>query len=250
MGNKSKRGKQKKPITVAIGYCHPEYVSAFFHDSLIGLKNEWNRAVDTISVLSGPKVDQARNIIMKRWLENTEADYLLMVDTDMVLPPNTLHVLINHDKDVVGGLCFSGMGGDSVIKPTIRIIENSEIKVLWDYPTDSLIQVAATGAACVLIKRKVAEGVWQARGKDHPMPWFAHGMHRGVEIGEDVAFCLTAGKVGYEIWVDTSLVIPHVKPRLIAEGDYVISLSRDDHPNYEFREKVPIYQELLNGNSD
>ena len=142
------------------------------------------------------------------------------------------------------------MGSGGSVKPVIKVIEENEILVLWDYPTDTLVQVAATGAACVLIKRKVAEGVWQARGKDHPMPWFAHGMHKNVQIGEDVAFCLTAGKVGYEVWVDTGLIIPHVKPRLIADGDYVISLSREDHPNYEYREKVPIYQEILDGNSD
>jgi len=249
MGNKSKRGP--KPVTVSIGYCHPEHVSAFFHDSLIGLlQREWHRVQGIISVLSGPKVDMARNHIMKRWLKSTDTDYLLMVDTDMVLPPDTLDILINHDKDIVGGLCFSGMGSGGSVKPVIKVIEENEILVLWDYPTDTLVQVAATGAACVLIKRKVAEGVWQARGKDHPMPWFAHGMHKNVQIGEDVAFCLTAGKVGYEVWVDTGLIIPHVKPRLIADGDYVISLSREDHPNYEYREKVPIYQEILDGNSD
>ncbi len=248
MGNKSKRGR--KPITVSVGYCHPENVSAYFHDSLITLlQSEWNRVTKIHSVFSGPKVDQARNQIMKMWLE-TNTDYLLMVDTDMVLPPDTLDILLKHNKDIVGGLCFSARDAGSTITPTIRIIENNEIKVLWNYPTNSLIQVAATGAACILIKREVAENVWEARGKDHVLPWFAHGMHRNVQIGEDIAFCLTAGKVGYEVWVDTSLVIPHVKPRLVVEGDYVISLSRDSHPNYEFREKVPIYQELLNGNSD
>ncbi len=248
MGNKSKRGK--RPITVTVGYCHSENLSAFFHVSLIELMNqELGRLVSTIAVLSGPKVDKARNIIMKRWLENTKTDYLFMVDTDMVLPPHTLDRLLKANKDIVGGLCFGALGPDGTVTPTIRMIEENAIVVMWDYPTNSLIQVAATGAACILIKREVAESVWQARGKDHPLPWFAHGMHKNVSIGEDVAFCLTAGKVGYEVWVDTGLEIPHVKPRFVGEGDYVISLSKESHPNYEFRKKVPIYQELLDGDS-
>ena len=250
MGNKSKRGK--KPITVSIGYCHSENVSAFFHMSVLELMNrELGRLTNTIAVFSGPKIDSARNKIMKRWLENTKTDYLLMVDTDMVLPPNTLDRLLSHDKDIVGGLCFGGITSENAVTPTIRIItDEAALAVLWNYPTNSLIQVAATGAACILIKKKVAEDVWKARGKDHPMPWFAYGMHRNVQIGEDVAFCLTAGKVGFEVWVDTGLEIPHVKPRFVGEGEYVISLSNDNHPNYDYRENVPIYQELLNGNSD
>lgn len=226
-------------------------VSAFWHTSLIGLlQNEWHRVSSIIAVLSGPKVDQARNKIMRRWLEGNDTDYLLMVDTDMVLPKNTLDVLLKHDKDIVGGLCFSAVSPDSPVKPTIRMIEESEIVPLWDYPPNSLIQVAATGAACILIKREVAEGVWKARGKDHPMPWFAHGMHRNVQIGEDVAFCLTAGRVGYEVWVDTGLVIPHVKSRFVGENEYVLSLSKEDHPMYDDRKRIPIYQELLDDYSD
>ncbi len=259
MGNKSKRlprQKQTKKVTVAIGYCHRAELSAYFHTSMLFLlQQEWKRkrVVEVIAILSGPKVDSARNSIFLRWLEQTSASHLLMVDTDMQVPENVIDRLLQHDKDIVGGLAFTGTGQGSDIVPAVRVIEEIEgtpsIQPLWDYPTNSLVQVAGIGTACMLIKREVAEAIWEARGKDHPMPWFAYGVHNGVEIGEDIAFCLTAGKIGFETWVDTGLVIPHDKHRFITDSEYVLSLTREDHPHYDLREKVPIYQELLDGNS-
>lgn len=248
--NKATPWKGKK---VALGYCHREELSAFFHTSVIALdRQERNRMGKIIGILSGPKIDSARNTIFRIWLDETDDDYLLMVDTDMYLPINLVDRLLKHDKDIVGGLCFSGRS-EGGVTPAIRVITDNgdgpTIEPLWDYPTDSLVQVAAIGAACMLVKREVAETVLQARGEDHPMPWFAHGAHNGVEIGEDVAFCLTAGKVGFEVWVDTGMIILHDKHRFVGDAEYVLSLSREDHPYYNLREKVPIYQELVNGDS-
>lgn len=206
-----------------------------------------------VGIFSGPKVDSARNKAFKVWLEETDATHFLFVDTDMVIPRDTIPRLLSHDKDIVGGLCFAG-GPNSVVKPTLHVIqENDEghptLELLWDYPPNSLVQVDGTGAACMMVKREVAEKVWEARGRDHRLPWFAHGMHNGVEIGEDIAFCLTAGKCGYEVWVDTGLEVPHVKPVFMGQREYVLSLSQESHPYYTDRESVPIYQDMTNGNS-
>lgn len=249
MGNKSKKRPQGyKGPKVSIGYCHSEQISSFFHSSLLALLHmEQHRVSNIIEVLSGPKVDHARNKIFSRWLKEGNTEYLLMVDTDMVLPVDTLSRLLKHDKDIVGGLCFSGMMMTNTVNPTLRIIDEEGIKIMWNYPINSLVQVAATGAACILVKRQVAEDMLEARGPDHVMPWFAFGMHNGVAIGEDVGFCLTAGLLGFEVWVDTSLVIPHVKPTFIQEEEYVVSLSNKGHEKYDDREDIPIYREIMNG---
>lgn len=218
-----------KPVTIAVGYVHPEQVSAFWHGSLITLlQKEWQRVVKVIAILSGPKIDSARNDLFKQWLLTTTADYFFMTDTDMVLPPDTINRLLEADKDIIGGLCFVGHPPQTPVRPTLHVIKpddkgNVFIDILWDYPRDTLVRVDATGGACMLIRRDVAEKIWVFRGEDHPMPWFAHGMHNKVEIGEDIAFCLTAGKCGFEVWVDTGLIIPHVKPHFLSDNDY-------DHP--------------------
>ena len=254
--NKRKPQQRQPKHTVVIGYVHPEKVSSYWHSSLINLlRKEYHRVPTVISFISGPKVDSARNNVMKEWLTKTTASHLLMVDTDMILPLETIDVLLKADKDIIGGLCFIGNGPYlEKVMPTIRVIRSDDdgkvtIDCLFDYPINTLVKCDATGAACILIKRKVAEDIWEARGKDHPLPWFAHGVHNGVEIGEDVAFCLTAGKLGYEVWVDTGLMIPHVKNRFLTEGEYFLSLSKETHPYYDKRDQVPVYREILDASS-
>lgn len=259
MSRKKKRKPQPRRSTssktsVAIGYVHPKEVSAFFHVSLLGLFQAEGKGIPPIcAIMSGPKIDSARNDVMKMWLTETTATHLLMVDTDMILPSNTIKVLLKADKDIIGGLCFVGNSPYlDKITPTIRVASRDEsgnltIEPLWDYPTNTLVKCDAIGAACVLIKREVAEAVWEARGKDHPLPWFAYGVHNGIEIGEDIAFFLTAGKLGFECWVDTGLVIPHVKTRFLTEDEYFLSLNKETHPYYDKRDQVPIYREILDG---
>lgn len=171
-----------------------------------------------------------------------------MVDTDMVLPDDTISRLISHNKDIVGGLAFTA-GMNSAMRPTLHVIREGEdglpyVDILWDYPPDSLVEVDGTGGACLMVTRKAAQAVWDARGEDHKMPWFAFGMHNGVEIGEDIGFCLTAQKVGFKTYVDTGLIVGHIKPRILGQDDYVRSLMQENHPYYTRRGEVPIYQDL------
>lgn len=171
-----------------------------------------------------------------------------MADTDMLLPEDTIDRLLKHDKDIVAGLAFSAGLSGTRVTPNIREIVETDngsptIQPIWDYPRDTLLQVDGVGAACLLVKRNVAEVILQARGEDHPAPWFAYGAHNGVLIGEDIAFCLTAMKCGFKIWVDTGLIIPHVKTTAIDDEAYVLSLNMESHPHYDMREKVPVWND-------
>lgn len=241
-------------IDVAVGYCHPETVSAFWHNSIVVNIMESGLCSRIIAVYSGPKVDAARNSIVRHWLDNTDCTHLFMVDTDMIVPPGTINRLVELDKDIVGGLCFAAEPTLSKVRPTIGVMRKvseheSSIDTLWDYPLDTLVKCDATGAACMMIKREVAETMLKAKGKDHAMPWFAHGMHGNTPIGEDVAFCLTARKLGFEVWVDTGIEVGHVKPRFVGPQEYVLSMSKPDHPFHEQRETSPIYKEMIHGHA-
>ena len=253
-GRRPPPGKASSIKKVTLGYCHPDVVSAFWADSMLGIAGFSHRKIDGhISVWSSPKIDEARNSIVKTWLEVKDTDALFMTDTDMVMPPECLEKLISADKDIVGGLCFVADPGLNAVKPSIGVLKKvkggTSVLPLWDYPENALVQVDAIGAACMLIKRKVAEDMWEARGKDFAMPWFAHGMHGDVVIGEDIAFCLTARAMGFEVWVDTSLTIFHVKPQFVGPAEYAISLSKDNHPFYDEREGVTTYRRIVHGDT-
>ena len=69
-----------------------------------------------IAKFSSANVSSSRNQLVTTFLDESDAEWLWMVDTDMVFAPNTLEALLvnaNADKDsehyapIVGGLCFA-----------------------------------------------------------------------------------------------------------------------------------------------
>jgi hypothetical protein len=55
----------------------------------------------SIANLEGSMISKQRNDLVKMAIENN-FDYMMWVDTDMIMPPNALLRLLGHNKDVVG----------------------------------------------------------------------------------------------------------------------------------------------------
>ena len=127
-----------------------------------------------------------RNMTIQKALEGGY-DYLLSVDTDLVLEPHTLQVLLEADKDCVAGLFWTNGWSNAWMYD--QVSENNRPE--WKRP--GLYQVGGTGAL-FLIKRKV-----MAAGVDYtPIPNL-----RKVIFGEDRHFCIRAACHGFEIWADS-----------------------------------------------
>lgn len=183
-----------------------------------------NRIGALIGAEGGARVHLARNDIVRRFLE-TDCRWLMWFDADMVVPADTLDVLIaaaqEHKIDMLGGLCFSG--GRKTIKPTIyRIFRNDEGKLRSEcvigYRSPALIEVDATGAACLLTHRSVYEAIAaEPRFGETPHPWFQDQVIDGADFSEDIVFCLRAKAVGKKIGVHTGVKVGHRKKRELDE---------------------------------
>lgn len=210
-------------MSVAVGFVHPGTVSTHFALSLyrtIGVDRDL-----ILDERSGPNVARARNRVVERFLDDTGADWLFMVDTDMQWAPAALADLLRPADPVhapiVGGLCFGTDGGR--LYPTIFdsiTLQNEDVIVRCDvYPHDRLVQVAATGAAFLLIHRDVLTAMRDAEFSA-AFPWFQETERDGLPCGEDVTFCLRAGSLGYPVLVDTRVKVGHLKSVLLTEATY------------------------------
>lgn len=227
--------------TVAVAFIHPGEMSGPFVQSLLDLiDDDMRRSVRrigrTINLTSGPRIASSRNKVVQTFLKDTACDWLLMVDTDMVFTPSDLDRLLDVAQPsrapVVGGLCFAG--GRSKIIPTLyRLVAPDEdhdnvVQVIEDYPDDTLVKVDATGAAFLLVHRSVLKRMgdrFAIKFEDGeyigPSPWFIEGsQYRGMEFGEDWAFCMRLKEMGIDVLVHTGVKIGHVKPRIITEETY------------------------------
>ena len=164
---------------------------------------------------------RSRNVVVKTFLETTDADWLLMIDSDERLSLETWHKLIDsaHEKDrpIVSGLVFAAFfdGEDSLRPvPTIyRMDPEKGLEAIDAYPIDKLIEVDATGTGCLLIHRSVLLDMQKQatpnQGKD--WAWFVEGAIDGTYFGEDLLFSKRLKSMGYKIFAHTGAILPHHK---------------------------------------
>jgi hypothetical protein len=176
----------------------------------------------------------ARNTAIAGWLDDPDhrdADWWFWLDTDMGFSPDTVEQLLRvadpKSRPIVGGLCFSnseqgddGMGGKRCEpRPTMfKWIPELGTVCIADYPVNSLVDVAATGSACILIHRSVFEKIREEDG-DH---WYDRmsNPYVGGMMGEDISFCLRAARYGFPAFVHTGVRTTHLKNFWLSEVDY------------------------------
>lgn len=164
---------------------------------------------------------RSRNVVVRNFLEQSDAEWLLLIDSDQRLDPEVFQLLCetaHHiDRPIVSGLVF-GAFFDNVDNlrpvPTIyTMTEDDGLQPIDDYPTNSLIEVDAAGTGCLLLHRDVLLRV-QANATTNQGPmwaWFVEGAIDGSYFGEDLLFCKRLTSLGYKIHAHTGAVCGHRK---------------------------------------
>lgn len=150
------------------------------------------------------KIITGRNIIRSEFLKNKEYTHLFFLDTDVIMPPETIVTLLKHDKPLVAGLYLAWQqmpNGKTGIFPvgcvsheTPGRVRQLAIDEVWQ---PRLIQAAITGLGCVLIRRDVLEKVGFRNIAD------------SITGGEDTAFYHDARAAHFLLLVDTSIRCDH-----------------------------------------
>lgn len=221
-------------VKVAVGVPYLRAFEGYFLDTMLALakppETQFYRVPDK-------PVDLARNILVEKALADPDCTHLLMVDSDMILPPLALFRLIQDDKDVVSGTYFArttppnphlyefhhedAPEGDCPMgkehhdgfgrwyRPMSREMaaymkrhpdygDYAETAVLPMTP-DSLIPIEAAGAGILLIKRAVLEAM--------EYPYFK--CHERSAGGEDFYFFEKARALGFETYGDLAVQCQH-----------------------------------------
>lgn len=226
---------------VVVGYCAAPDVTRAFHRSLVDLlfydevgARRLRDGGGLIEWESGVNVASARNAIGEKFLKEASAEWLWMLDTDMQFRPDTLERLLEHaDRDkapIVGALCFGVDKG--LYFPTLYDLTGTEDDVQFvrydAWAPDSMMQVFATGAACLLIHRTALEAIRDFQtphratpGFSDAFPWWQETDFNGRVMGEDITFCLRAGTAGLPVHVNTAVQVGHVKSHTLTMDGYL-----------------------------
>lgn len=133
------------------------------------------------------------------------ADYLFMVDDDMICPQDLFERLYRHNVDIVAPLAFTRLPPHKPVLYSVKTgydsMEHKEYYINYSvvkYPKDSLVECDAVGFGAVLIKTDVFKALKK--------PWFM----TTSGAGEDIHLCWQAGKNGKKIFMDTATKLGHL----------------------------------------
>lgn len=250
---------------VVVAFISPGEVAARFTDSLAELirvdAHGSKHIVGTISLRSGPRVAEARCQVVDAFiLHHPDAEWLLMVDADMVFDPDILDRLFEvadaGHAPIVGGLCFAGVHGGKVYPTIFRLFNEDDghvaLEPVDEYPVDDIVKVGATGAACMLVHKHVFGAMRRPgpaageqfdpqvhgfgtlpNGRNNPFPWFAEGLttSKGIPLGEDIAFSRRAMALGIPMYVHTGVKVGHCKEWVITADSHADYVRERDRPS-------------------
>lgn len=167
----------------------------------------------------------ARNKIAQTALD-LEADYVLMVDNDVVLPQDTLVNLTDDLKDVCLGY-YAHRDTDNIYRGRTCVCKlyDSEGTKYFNYPLESeysaqelnnlhdngtyKLQIHGGGMGCAFIKTDLF------RSLNYPWyDWVNYGDSNRGMLSEDLFFCELCRKSNIPIYTDTRVACGHILRRV------------------------------------
>lgn len=205
--------------TVSIAWCDNGSVDGKFMHGVTNVITDSGIKFSSTIRSGGNQIARQREHVIRYWYEKAKTDWLLWVDSDVVISPDKFLRLWNKkDKDkhpIITGVYFTSKNPEEplmVPEPTVyEFVDAGQtiaIKPIHPLPKDKFIKVDAAGMGFVLMHRSAVEKIIEN------VPDAAMFMEAGTEktfIGEDIYFFALCGKAGVEVWCDTGATVPHIK---------------------------------------
>jgi len=173
------------------------------------------------------RIDKARNALAMGALKGN-FDYLLMVDDDNPIPPDTLEKFLEDDKDIIiapiPGRVPNAQGQHDLCAfySQLEAIGNKTIKLykpITKFKEDGYLhKIDAGGTGCMLVKRHVIEAMYK-KYREYMFEFgdikFKKTIIDGIEydrrtMSEDAEFCERAIDLGFEVWLDERVKPVHL----------------------------------------
>lgn len=172
----------------------PEVFKAIFE-----LKTEHELHFD---IMRGYDCAVARNNIGKLAIAGGY-DYVLMVDSDTIIPPDALELMLDPPVDICLGVCPRKNTKDGKTAMVKLGSNNYFDNYYYSELPEHRIQVKGGGFACALIKTYVFSQL--------DFPWFQYVTNEDYSLfSEDYYFCQQAHAYGIDVWMDPRVRCGHL----------------------------------------
>lgn len=157
-------------------------------------------------------ITMARNMLVDEFLK-TDCTELLFIDADVIAEPHHILRLLAQslDKDITAG-AYPRRKRDKMFFMDLHYDDKGDLEF-----EGSMMRINRVGTGFMLIKRHVIEHVASEAkkyvgqdGESLVAGVFEFSYQGDKFVGEDYTFCDKASELGYKVWIDVEISLPHV----------------------------------------
>jgi hypothetical protein len=158
-------------------------------------------------------ITMARNAIVHEFMK-TDCTDLLFIDADVIVTPDDILRLMAQggNFDISAG-AYPRRSQDKRFFTDLYFNENNDLEF-----EGSLMRVKRVGTGFMLIQRHVIESMIEAHPEwkyektptEHMYAVFDFDIIDGKYVGEDYLFCDRATQMGFKVYIDVDISLPHV----------------------------------------
>ena len=206
--------------TVSIAWCDNGMVDGKFMQGITDVMLKSGITFNSTLRSHGNQIARQRQVIIDHWYEKSKSDWLLWVDSDVIISPETFRLLWDNkdvkERPLISGVYFTTDNPEEPLMipmPTVYSFTNKGdgtfgLSRVHPLPENELIKADAAGFGFILMHRSIVEKV-KAVAPDGQM--FME-MGRGTKfIGEDIFFFMLCDRAEVPLYCHTGALAPHMK---------------------------------------
>jgi hypothetical protein len=210
-----------KKETLSIAWCDNGMVDGKFTQGLVHTIVQMQRAGVPIANalrVQGNQIARQRDTVINEWFNGNLSDWLLWVDSDIVLTADIVAMLTTAAdkvlKPIVSGIYFISKQPEGELSYPFPVVFNdidkNTIQHIHPLPINEVIKVDCAGMGLVLMHRSVVEALKKVYGKESLFAENTASDEREF-VGEDVNFFRKVKKVGIQLYAHTGAIAGHMK---------------------------------------
>jgi len=235
-----------KNDTVAIGWCDNGTTDGKFTEGLTtaiiaGAPN--GMVINTSMRVQGNQIGRQRQVLFDHWADKIKTDWLLWVDSDIVLNLDAMKLLWQTadkiNRPVVSGVYFISKENEgTLMRPFPVLFDNVnefQIKYHHPLPENQVLKVDCAGFGFVLMHKSIVPKMREANPNQSMFMETGDGIDDHF-IGEDIIFFRKMQKAGIPLHAHTGALVKHIK-RFSLDYDYYALYWANEHLKEKLKEQ-------------
>jgi hypothetical protein len=232
--------------TVAIGWCDNGTTDGKFTEGLTtaiiaGAPN--GMVINTSMRVQGNQIGRQRQVLFDHWADKIKTDWLLWVDSDIVLNLDAMKLLWQTadkiNRPVVSGVYFISKENEgTLMRPFPVLFDNvSEFQIKYHHPLpeNQVLKVDCAGFGFVLMHKSIVPKMREANPGKGMFMETGDGQDDHF-IGEDIIFFRRMAKAGIPLHAHTGAIVKHMK-RFSLDYDYYALYWANEHLKEKLKEQ-------------